>query len=258
MSAEDVYWNVDKELAAKYSSPLDRQLYCDIPLLDTLGNVLGKTVLDIGCGNGFITRAIAQRAGKVIGIDASEEMLEQARAFNKDIANINFIHAPAKKLPFPDETFDAAVCSMTINTFHSEEMIQGMFEEAARVLKPYSTLGISLPDPRTLDEKTKFRWTEWKPGQTQQGLKPGEAVTRKFLNNEGELLTVINYYWPPDVLINVANHYNLIHKVTLEPKASQQELERYHKELDPALVRTPFFMVMAFEKAYINHTPGVI
>ena len=250
MSTEDQYWRVESEFAEKYSSSLDRQLFCDKPLLDILGDVSEKTVLDIGCGNGHITREIAKRAGKVIGIDISPEMLEQARRLYEDVDNLQFLSASAGQLPFPNEVFDATFCSMTIITFPSVEMLKGMFKEAARVLKPGGILAISWSNIHALDEKSKFRWTDWEQGQMRQNLIPGEALTRKFLNKDSQLLEVVNYYWPPDTLINIASRYQLAHKITLEPKASKQELEQYHEELDPTLGTTSFFMVIAFNKEF--------
>ena len=232
MSLTDKHWQVDSEFAEKYSSSLDRQLFCDRPLLDLLRNVSEKVVLDIGCGNGRISREVAKRAGKVIGIDASEEMLEQARRLDKDVGNIEFILASAEQLPFSDRQFDAALCSMTIITFPTVEMMKGMFKEAARVLKPGGILAISWNNVYALEKKSKFRWTEWEQGQTLQNLIPGEALTRKFLNKNGQVLEVVNYYWPPEILVNIANRYHLIYERTLEPKASQQELQQYPEELD--------------------------
>lgn len=248
MSLADKHWLVDSEFAEKYSSSLDRQLFCDRPLLDLLGNVSGKVVLDIGCGNGHISREIAKRAKKIIGIDASEEMLEQARRFHKDVDNIELIHAFAEQLPFPDGEFDAAVCSMTIITFPTVEMMKGMFKEAARVLKPGGILAISWSNIYALEKKSKFRWTEWEQGQTLQNLVPGEALTRKFLNKNDQVLEVVNYYWPPEVLVNIASRYFLTHEITLEPKASKQELEQYPEELDSTLGEASFFMIVAFRK----------
>jgi len=97
-----------------------------------------------------------------------------------------------------DGEFDDVVCSMTVNTFPNKDMVNGMFKEASRVIKSKGKVVISLPHPLTLDQKTKFRWTEWKEGQTQQNLKPGETVKRKIMGKNGEMITVINYYWPPD------------------------------------------------------------
>lgn len=55
-----------------------------VKLLDGMGAEVGRGdhVVDIGCGVGRLTRPLAARAGRVTGIDISEEMLERARSLN--------------------------------------------------------------------------------------------------------------------------------------------------------------------------------
>lgn len=48
-------------------------------LLKLLGNVKGKRVLDIGCGNGFFSSMIAERGAKIVGFDISEKQIEFAK-----------------------------------------------------------------------------------------------------------------------------------------------------------------------------------
>ncbi len=247
ITTKNLHWKVNKELAKKYSIPLDRQLYCDTPLLNALGNVKGRTIIDIGCGNGGLTRAIADKGALVTGVDTSEKMLKQAKQLNQDLSNLHFQVGAAEQLPFNDSEFDNAVCSMTVNTFSNRDMVEGMFKEASRVTKSNAKVIISLPHPFTLDQRTKFRWTEWALGQTQQNLKPGDAVKRKIMGRNGEMISVVNYYWPPDFLSVIANKNNLPLKETLESLASEEELHKY-PELDPALKETPFFLVMSFSK----------
>ncbi|WP_437320915.1 class I SAM-dependent methyltransferase [Sorangium sp. So ce385] len=61
---------------------LDVRRYVDyFSLTKALGDVAGKTVLDVGCGTGVITRILKQRgARRVVGLDLSEGMLDAARA----------------------------------------------------------------------------------------------------------------------------------------------------------------------------------
>jgi len=54
----------------------------------------GMRVLDVGCGSGSITKGIAERvgpAGKVIGVDASSYLIEQAKVNHKSIVNLSFV-----------------------------------------------------------------------------------------------------------------------------------------------------------------------
>jgi trans-aconitate methyltransferase len=54
------------------------------PLLDLLAPVAGERILDLGCGDGALTTQIAQSGASVIGVDASPQMVEAARARGLD------------------------------------------------------------------------------------------------------------------------------------------------------------------------------
>src|SRR5918994_6944470 len=60
------------------------------------------TVLDVGCGSGWAARLMAQRAraGRVVGIDVSDEMVRVARDESVDYPNVEFQVASAEQLPF--------------------------------------------------------------------------------------------------------------------------------------------------------------
>src|SRR5215510_15630969 len=64
-------------------------------------------VLDVGCGSGWATRLMAQQAsaGRVVGIDISDEMIDLARKSSIEFPNIVFQVATAESLPFADNEF---------------------------------------------------------------------------------------------------------------------------------------------------------
>ncbi|GAA4557941.1 class I SAM-dependent methyltransferase [Planotetraspora kaengkrachanensis] len=78
-------------------------------------------VLDIGCGNGQVTRLAARRAprGRAVGVDLSAPMLEQARAAAaaETIANVAFERGDAQVHPFPRGAFDVAVSRFGVMFF---------------------------------------------------------------------------------------------------------------------------------------------
>jgi demethylmenaquinone methyltransferase/2-methoxy-6-polyprenyl-1,4-benzoquinol methylase len=61
--------------------------------------------LDVACGTGFLTRHLR---GEVVGLDASERMLAEAR---KQVPGASFVHGDALSLPFADGTFDRVFTS---------------------------------------------------------------------------------------------------------------------------------------------------
>ncbi|MEO7971675.1 MAG: class I SAM-dependent methyltransferase, partial [bacterium] len=67
-------------------------------------------VLDIGCGNGWATRLIAEQAqhGRVVGIDISDEMVDLARESSASFSNLEFREASAEKLSFTEGEFTHA------------------------------------------------------------------------------------------------------------------------------------------------------
>jgi 2-polyprenyl-3-methyl-5-hydroxy-6-metoxy-1,4-benzoquinol methylase len=57
----------------------NRILNSDPVLWAFAGDVVGRRVLDAGCGTGYLTRQLAQRGAAVVGVDFSERMIENAR-----------------------------------------------------------------------------------------------------------------------------------------------------------------------------------
>ncbi len=90
------------------------------------------SVIDVGCGGGFLSNALAQYGHQVTGIDLSEESLEVARA-NDVTRSVFYCKANGYALPFADQNFDV-VCAMDFLE-HIDEP-QRAIEQAARVLKP--------------------------------------------------------------------------------------------------------------------------
>lgn len=84
--------------------------------------------VDIACGTGNYTTALAARGGRWSGVDQSRTMIEGGALKSKDIT---WTHASVEALPFPDNTFDGAVCTLAIHHFAS---LEPAFGEVRRVL----------------------------------------------------------------------------------------------------------------------------
>lgn len=97
--------------------------------------------LDIGCGTGNYTCALAAKGGAWTGLDPSARMLEAARA---KFDNIVWHLGAAENLPFEDAGFDGAVCTLAVHHFTD---IDRAFGETARVLKPGARLAIFTVTP---------------------------------------------------------------------------------------------------------------
>lgn len=107
-------------------------------LLDRLDARPGEKILDLGTGPGEPAMTLAQsvgRAGRVTGVDLSENMVSLARrvASARGLLNLDFEVMDCAALTFPDSSFDAATCCFGFQIFTDPETAA---REVHRVLKP--------------------------------------------------------------------------------------------------------------------------
>jgi len=109
-------------------------------ILELVGQAGGCRVLDVGCGDGALAVALSRRGAVVVGVDASEAMIEAARRNARQHGvEVAFEVAEARRLPFPAHSFDL-VTAITILCF--VEDAAPVFRELARVLRPGGRLVI--------------------------------------------------------------------------------------------------------------------
>jgi len=101
-----------------------------------LGDVSGKTILDLGCGNGFYTRRLKEAgASQVVGVDVAEAMIKIAKADEEDNPlGIEYILTDVEKIGVIDE-FDCVTSSLLFNSVSTKENIMKICEVAYNNLK---------------------------------------------------------------------------------------------------------------------------
>ena len=107
----------------------------------------GMRVLDVGCGPGSITQGLAELVapGSVVGIDIQAALIERARALGAagEQTNLHFEVADLYRLPFADQTFDAAFSNGVL--MHLAEPMRAL-AQLRRVLRPGGIIGVRDPD----------------------------------------------------------------------------------------------------------------
>ena len=93
--------------------------------------------LDVGCGVGRLTGALAEEFGAVVGVDISQTMLEEARRRHKERPHVRFLRAPADDLGMlDDDHFDLVFTKIVLQHLPSQEAILDALAEMVRVLRP--------------------------------------------------------------------------------------------------------------------------
>jgi ubiquinone/menaquinone biosynthesis C-methylase UbiE len=106
-------------------------------LMNRIGDLSGKAVIDLACGEGFYSRLLRQQgAAKVVGVDLSERMIELARAQEAEHGlGIEYIVGDARQLALTSD-YDLAVAAYLLNYARNRDELRAMCDGIARSLKP--------------------------------------------------------------------------------------------------------------------------
>ena len=115
------------------------------------------TVLELGCGSGLFTRALAERCAQLIAMDVEPRYLEEAKSKVADLQNAEFKVGSALDLPLPDSSVDVAVLISVLPEIPDPV---GALRECARVLKPGGRIVVSeeLFEPEYVLASTVDSW----------------------------------------------------------------------------------------------------
>jgi len=131
--------------------------------LNGLHIVRNSTALDVGCGTGLFFSHIYDKAGLVVGLDISRELLLQAKERAKSYSNVFVVLGDADHLPFTDNFFDLVFAFTVLQNMPKPvETLQ----ELSRAAKPDASIvatalkrAISLDTFADMLEQARFRTT---------------------------------------------------------------------------------------------------
>ena len=116
------------------------------PFLDFAGTADGEKVLDVGCGTGSLTFAIARRSNveSICALDSAAAYIDSATKKNTD-PRIEFRVGDACALPFPDGSFDRVLSLLMLHFVPKAELA---IKEFRRVTRPGATVAAAVWDGR--------------------------------------------------------------------------------------------------------------
>ena len=117
----------------------------DAAVLKALAPGRGETVLDAGCGEGYLTRRLAGRGADAVGVDRSAGLIGAAvAAGGRPPGRARFLLGDLRSLPLAGRSFDAVLCNHSLNELRSP---QPAFSEFARILRPGGRLVVLMLHP---------------------------------------------------------------------------------------------------------------
>ena len=112
------------------------------PFLEFAGIRPRDRVLDVGCGTGVLTAALAEIGAEPVGIDASEPYLDGARR-HRSHPNITYELGDVRRMRFADASFDGAISTLVLDIIPEVDQVVG---EMRRVTRPGGVVASGLYD----------------------------------------------------------------------------------------------------------------
>jgi ubiquinone/menaquinone biosynthesis C-methylase UbiE len=162
-------------------------------LLHLLNPKTDKLYLDIGCGTGNYTIALADKGLRFYGVEPSKQMLHEAQSRKK---NINWLLGTAEQIPTNNNTFDGAIATLTI---HHWANIKKAFKEINRVLRDNGKIILFTSTP----EQMKGYWlNHYFPKMCASSIiqMPSLDIIKKAATSAGLEITTTEKYFIKDDL----------------------------------------------------------
>jgi len=199
-------------------------------VLEALGSVRARRVLDAGCGPGLYAEVLLDAGAQVVGFDASQMMVDLARRRVGERAQIDLARL-GESLPYPEESFDLVVCALAI---HYADDRAAAFADLYRVLTPGGALVVSTSHPMADALRSGGSYFD-RVLETDMGDSPdGRHAVR---------------YWrePLSDLCAAALRPGFVIDLLTEPKPAESMRDR-HPEAYETLSREPAFLVLRLHK----------
>jgi ubiquinone/menaquinone biosynthesis C-methylase UbiE len=187
-----------------------------------IANLTDKSVLDLGCGTGhFSMYCVENGASKVIGVDISRNMIEQAEIYNKN-EKIDYMCVPIEELNLPNQKFDLIISSLVI---HYIEDYSHLIKKIRGLLKNDGEFIFSTEHPIVTARKEMNNWFKDNNGSRLHWAldnyqEEGKREEHWWIDG------VVKYHRTISTLINTLIDNGLVIEKIIEPESTPTGLEK--------------------------------
>ncbi|CAM5661899.1 methyltransferase [Streptomyces avidinii] len=155
----------------------------------------GHVLVDYGCGPGTVADHAARLLGaRVLGVDASPEMLELARRSGTAVAEYHLV-ADNRTVCLADGSADAVMCNHVLASLPTRESLLAVFREIRRLLRPGAPFVLLATDPAC----SGTEYASLRIGDPGGRYGPGDELSVRLRRTDGTWQEMPNHAWPVDV-----------------------------------------------------------
>jgi ubiquinone/menaquinone biosynthesis C-methylase UbiE len=218
----------------------------DPTFMQVVGTVRGLRVLDLGCGNGYLSRRFAREGAKVVAVDASAPIVDRARAReSREPLGVEYHVANAARLEFlPAASFDLVASNMALMDIEDAE---GAIREAARVLRAGGRFVASLSHP-CFDQGPTSTWLSERFFRTTKVWRKIERYRAPFADeipwetSPGQIVTTTGYHRPLSWYAQALREAGFLIRSLEEPEPTEEFVKTSPE--GPYIAKIPLHLVI--------------
>lgn len=228
------------------SGDLWHKFLIDPDLIRLVGDCRGRDVLDLGCGNGYLSRKFAREGAIVTAIDSSKGMIEKAKTHDVDnTLKIRYFVTDANHLSMvSSSSFDLVFANMSLMDIEDAE---GAIKEVSRVLKQGGRFVASICHP-CFDTMSNSAWQiEKKSFEPRRTYRKVRAYRKPFTEtvywrvDNGERIPTPSHHRPLSWYASVFSSSGLTITRMDEPEPTDEFMSK--EEDSPGFLEVPLHIV---------------
>ena len=226
-------------VAKTYGWAIQEQLLLLPHYKKLIGNLKGKSVLDIGCGNGWLTYLLGKKAREVLGCDVSGEMINLARKEHL-LPNMKYAVLDATKIESLGRKFDIITCSLMLHASRDKKALVQTLRGANSLLNKNGSMVILVPHP-CFSTQNKRDYNTYTFSQDFNYFEDDQEYRVKLVSQKGTN-TFTNKFYNLEDYFDAFRKAGFVVNQIIEPHVLDKYLSKY-KNLWTSELKIPFYLI---------------